>query len=762
MSAPGRLSLSTWACALAALALTVWLGRFLPDVAAGVIHAAAWEWSPGLGAALAFRIDGLGLLFALIVAGVGTLIFLYAGAYLRGHPHLDRLQGLLALFMISMLGVVLADDLLLLFVFWELTTVASYLLIGFDHERQEARQAAGRALLVTGAGGLCLLAGLLLLADAAGTTRLGELAPLGDSLRGHPRYPAILTLVLLGALTKSAQFPFHFWLPGAMAAPTPISAYLHSATMVKAGIYLLARLHPALGGTPAWMLALQAAGLITALWGSLMALRQTDLKLMLANTTLMALGTLTMLLGAESPPAIAAAVTFLLVHSLYKSALFLVVGNLDHACGTRELSRLGGLAPAMRLTALAAAGAAFSMAGFPPFLGFIGKELKYEGALALVNAPRLIAGAALAANAMMTAAALTIAWRPFAGRRLATPRAPHEAPLAMWLGPVLLALLGLGFGIDPDPVARCLVRPALASFFGEAPPVKLALYHGITAPLLLSFATLAAGWGLFRILPRAREILTTAAGRLPLRAEAVHDAVWDGLLRLAARLTRLLQDRPLRDHLAVLFAVAALLCGWALARGASLSPGPLPPPSARHWGPPLLIAAATLLVIATRSRLAAICALGVVGAGAALIFLTQGAPDLALTQLLVETLTVVIVALVLLRLPAPTVSGHRRSRAGRARDLMVALAAGADAACLLLAVLRHPYDPALGAYFAAQSVPAAHGRNIVNVILVDFRALDTLGEITVVVTAALAAYALLAPRSSGEGGRRQDGRGQRR
>ena len=345
----------------------------VPSIVSGETLRISAEWVPSLNVNLSFRLDGLSMVFALLISAIGAVVVLYSSAYLAGHSQLARYYLYLLTFTGAMLGLVLADNLVTLFVFWEMTTITSYLLVGFNHESPAARRAALQALLVTGGGGLALLAGIILMGIAAGSLEISEIAGRGDMLRSHDLYLPILVLVLLGAFTKSAQVPFHFWLPNAMAAPTPISAFLHSATMVKAGVYLLARLHPVLGGTDAWLWSLSTFGAATAVFGGVLAIRQTDLKALLAYTTVMALGTLVMFLGSQATVAIAAAMTFLVVHSLYKAALFMVAGIIDHQTGTRDLRQLGGMVAAMPITALAAAMAAFSMGGFPPFLGFIGK-----------------------------------------------------------------------------------------------------------------------------------------------------------------------------------------------------------------------------------------------------------------------------------------------------------------------------------------------------------------------------------------------------
>lgn len=718
----------------------------LPTVAGGDAIRIAHEWVPSLGISLSFLVDGLSLTFALLISGIGAFVALYSSAYLAGHPHLVRFHLYLLLFTVAMLGLVLANDLVTLFVFWELTTVASYLLIGFDHASAEARRSARQALLVTGAGGLALLAGLILLGAVGGSFELSAIVAQGDAVRGHALYLPILVLVLLGAFTKSAQVPFHFWLPNAMAAPTPVSAYLHSATMVKAGIYLLARMHPVLSGTDAWIWTLTIFGAVTALMASVLALRQTDLKLALAYTTVMALGTLTMFLGAEATVAVAAAVTFLVVHSLYKAALFLIVGIIDHETGTRQATQLRGLAGAMPITAAAAAAAGLSMAGFPPFLGFIGKELKYEGALAIASEPLLVATAAVLANALMVAVAGIVSLRPFLGVRHGTPKVPHEASVRMWLGPFVLAGLGLTFGLSPSLIAGSLVQPAVTAILGRPESVKLALWHGVNVPLLLSLLTFALGLAIYALHRRIRAGLARLESRLPATSDQVWDHLLDGLKALAAAQTNLLQSGVLRRYLFVVFASLVLAVGSALVVSDALRLSfAWPDLPVKHWAVAALIAGGVAMTVMTRSRLAAVCALGVVGVGVALVFLMFGAPDVAITQLLVETLVVVLLAAAMLRLPK---LGNDSATPGRGLNALLAVAVGGVVTLTLLAAVEGPIDRSVSAYFEESSVSEAFGRNVVNVILVDFRALDTFGEIAVVAAAALAAYALIrqAPR----------------
>ncbi len=737
--------------ALLPAGLFVLLAAGLGSSAAGEVRVWHLDWIPALGVTLSLRLDGLSMLFGLVITAAGTIVTLYSGAYLGGHPHSGRYQVLLQSFMVAMLGLVLADNLILLFVFWELTTFTSFLLIGFEHKQTDARESARQALFVTGAGGLAMLAGFVLIGQAAGTYSITELLARGDGLTRAARYPVILGLVLAGAFTKSAQFPFHFWLPNAMTAPTPISAFLHSATMVKAGIYLLARLHPVLAGPPAWTMTLTLFGAVTALTGAVLAFGQTDLKRVLAYTTLMALGMLTLFLGGTHTAALVAAMTFFLVHALYKSALFLVVGILDHETGTRQLDAVRGLWRAMPWTAAATLAAALSMAGFPLFFGFIGKEIMYDGALSMDYMPGPVTAAAVTANTLMTAVAGILFVRPFLGRRHPSPR-PHEAPAVMYGGPLLLGGTGILFGIIPWWVARWLIQPAVHAMGYDGQPVALSLFHGLSLPLLLSIVTLTVGVACYLARGLLARLVSRGTALWPLPLDGVYQGVLYAVQWIGRWQTRWLQNGSLHRYLFVILATFVGLSTWALTKGGQQPIlDSIPPLTLREWLLVGLEAAAVAAVVATRLRLVAISSLGVVGAGLALIFLIYGAPDVALTQLLVETLTVIIVAVVLLRLPDLR-SRECNDQPVRIADGLLAAAAGTVVAVMLPNATAPPLDREVTAFYEMQSLVAAHGRNIVNVILVDFRALDTLGEITVVALAGLSAFALIRRERKGHGG----------
>ncbi|WP_305044720.1 putative monovalent cation/H+ antiporter subunit A [Geoalkalibacter sp.] len=731
--------------ALLPLGLTLFLLRHLDAVAQGRILVARQPWVPGLGIDLSFYLDGLSLLFALLITGVGTLVMVYAGAYLHGRPQVGRFFFWLTLFMASMLGLVLAGNVLTLFIFWELTSLTSFFLIGFDHEREGARQAALQALLVTALGGAALLAGLLVLGQAAGGYDFATLLSRGEVLRAHPWYLAGLLLVLGGAFTKSAQVPFHFWLPSAMEAPTPVSAYLHSVTMVKAGVYLLARLHPVLGGTSAWFWLLVGFGGATLLTGAWLALWQSDMKRILAYTTVSALGGLILLLGIGSEAALHAALVYLLAHALYKGALFLTAGAVDHAVGSRDVNQLRGLARSLPLLAAAATAAALSMAGLPPLLGFVAKEALYRAALA-APAAGLLTGIVWVSGVLLVAAAALLVARPF----FAAPRASlaelHAPSPALWLGPVLLAAGGLLCGLAPGLVNRPLLTAAGAALTGGAlVPLDLALWHGFDAVLLLSLLTLAAGVALYLNLARLARLPSFWRGASSWGAARLYDLGVAGLYGLAYRQTRLLQNGYLRSYILTLVGFAVGLTAFTLV-GRGLSPAlpGLAEPRLFEGAVALMILCGALFAVFSPSRLSAVVAMGTIGYGVALIFVEFGAPDLAMTQFVIETMTVILFVLSIHRLPTYL---PRSSRWIQGRDAVVAIAAGGLMTLLMLLVLEAGGGSRVADFFAEQTWPAAHGRDIVNVILVDFRAMDTLGEIAVLTLAGVGVHALLRLRA---------------
>ncbi|MDX2104232.1 MAG: hydrogen gas-evolving membrane-bound hydrogenase subunit E [Alphaproteobacteria bacterium] len=730
---------------IAALAaLTVYLTQ-VSSVAEGLIPTAAFGAVPALGIAGGLRLDGLSLVFVLLITGIGALILLFAEGYLADDPKRKRLVAMLLVFMLAMLGAVTADDVIVLFVFWELTSLTSFLLVGYKHEREASRRAALQALLVTGGGGLVLLAGLILLTMAAGTTSLSGIIAAQSAVLADPLASVAMVLIILGCFTKSAQVPFHFWLPNAMAAPTPVSAYLHSATMVKLGVYLLARLNPLYQEEALWQALLSYGGIATALTGVCLAFRETDLKRVLAYTTVTALGTLVMLIGIAPDLSITAAMTFLVVHAFYKAALFMIAGAIDHAAGTRDASQLRGLGQVMPVTALAAGLAAFSMAGLPPFVGFVAKELIYEAKLEMGSAATGLIVAGFLVNAATVAIAVVLSWRLFAGRQLVAPSGaaspPHDPPLSMMVGPVVLACLGLMAGTLPTVLGAVLIDPAVTAVLGRPADVTLKLWHGFNAVLALSAATVTVGIVLYllweRLVPRLK-----AVSLLDRFGPSVGYEHWlAATLRLATRTTTTIQHGSLTGYVRTLVLVMAVAClGMLILRGGVAWPEGGASLDARAGLGGLMLIGLGGTVLA-RTALQAVLAMGLVGFTTALVFLMFGAPDVAFTQFAVETLLVVILTTALMRLPIQGRDG--RSRQQKLGDAGVALLCGVAVAAVLAAVLASPFDPRLSVWFGAESLPAAHGRNVVNVILVDFRALDTLGEITVLAIAAFAVVALL-------------------
>ena len=719
-----------WIMAAGPFLCLIIFARELTQLNVGVPKVVNWTWVPSLDINLGFFLDGFGCLFALLISGVGTMVFLYAGGYLAGSPKLGRFYGWISLFFGSMLGLVLSDNILVMFIFWELTSISSFMLIGHYHENERARICARQALVVTVSGGLILLAGLILLGLASGSWNFSEILA-GPSLAGHALYPAILTCVAIGAFTKSAQFPFHFWLPNAMAGPAPVSALLHSATMVKAGVFLLARVHPTLGGTDAWFFLLTSVGSITMVWNALLALRQDDLKKILAYSTTSVLGALVMLIGIGDPEAIQAAMVLLLAHGLYKGALFMAAGAIDHESGERSVDRLAGLRKLMPYTFGAAALAAFSNAGFPPMLGFIAKEYLYKAKIGHSDFLLPLLVLTVFANMCLVAVAWLVGFRPFLGKKKETPKKAHEAPWSMRIGPIVLALAGLIFGLNPDLIDQSIVAPAKSAVMGASYQVDLKLYSGINLPLVLSAVTLLGGVVMVRLYPRWRAL------KLPLvAAEDVFERILAGFLQLADRLTRITQNGRLHYYITtIVVAVSAFLAFTFLRSGSELGLARISEAYIHEWILVIAVCACAIMTTRARSRIVALLCAGGSGLGVALIFAFYSAPDLALTQLLIETLTVILFALAFHRLPA-----FRRysSKAKHIRDMVIAGFFGLLMTAFTLVAAHTDAPTHVADFFREASLPDGKGRNVVNVILVDFRALDTFGEIVVLGVGVLA------------------------
>ena len=734
---------SHWVIFLLPLGIFSYFMSYLPRICTTEceVFTFTYPWIRSLGIQLSFYLDGLSMIFALIITGVGMMVIFYSGAYFKGHPQHGRFYLYILIFMGSMLGVVMAENLITIFVFWELTSLSSYLLIGFNHEKEESRKAALQALLVTGLGGLALLAGFILTGIAGGTYSIAKLLDSGDIIRNHALYLPALALVLTGAFTKSAQVPFHFWLPSAMQAPTPVSTYLHSATMVKAGIYLLARFNPIMGSTLEWNYLITIAGVTTMLVGALMALYQTDLKKLLAYTTVSALGMLVLLLGIGTTLAIKAAMVFLMVHALYKGALFMIVGAVDHSTGTRDVTRLSGLMRVMPFIGIAAAFSGLSMSGFPPLLGFVGKELIYEAHLHAPNAAITLMTASIIGNAVNVTVAIMVGIFPFWGKTSATAKKAHPVQFAFWIGPFLMSLCGVILGIMPNSIAMPLISPAVTAIKAQTILVELKTWHGVTLVFMLSVLTVALGIGFFHFREKFRKFAPGLKFLIPFSPSRVYDYLLKGMLRFADLQTRFLQNGKLRYYLITIVLVTVSMVCTQLFRmkgfPVSISFSGL---QFYEAGLVLVMFMATIMAMVTPSRMAAVASLGVIGFGVAMIYVLFGAPDLALTQFLVETLTVIIFVLVIYHLPYFQEFSSTKSRI---RDAIVAFLAGSLMTILILTARHVQIAQQISTYFSENSAPLAHGRDIVNVILVDFRAIDTMGEITVLSIAAIGVYALI-------------------
>jgi multicomponent K+:H+ antiporter subunit A len=755
MPANARNIESTWSGIVALIALAG-VAMHFPDVRDGGVVREQIAWLPGIGVDFVLRMDGFAWMFALLVTGIGLLVVLYARYYMSPADPVPRFFAFLLAFMGAMLGLVLSGNVIQLAFFWELTSLTSFMLIGYWHHRADARRGARMALIVTGSGGLCLLGGVLLLGRIAGSYDLDAILAAGDAVRADPLYGVTLALVLAGAFTKSAQVPFQFWLPHAMAAPTPVSAYLHSATMVKAGVFLLARLWPVLAGTESWFWIVGGIGACTLVFGAYAAMFERDLKGLLAYSTISHLGLITLLLGLGSPLAAVAAIFHMMNHATFKAALFMAAGVIDHETGTRDIARLNGLYAAMPITATLAMVASGAMAGVPLLNGFLSKEMFFAETVFVSSLPWIEWGLPLAATvAGMFAViyALRFSVDIFFGR-LATdlPRTPHEPVRWMRVPIELLVLACVVVGIFPartigpalDTAARAVLGP-------DMPAYDLAVWHGFNAPLAMSVVALAGGvLGYLWLRPRFARGLRHAPLVDRLDGKRLFERALAGLNLFARACIATLAARRLQPQMFLLVAMAVLASAAALWHG-GLTWGDRPrvPASSEvvtFWLIGIVCGVAAAWQ-AKYHRLAALTMLGVVGLVVCLTFVWFSAPDLALTQLVVEVVTTVLFLLGLRWLPKRVAADDPRialrARLRRGRDLVLALVAGGGMAALSYALLTRPAPQSISPFFLARALPEGGGTNVINVMLVDFRAFDTLGEITVLCAVALAVYALL-------------------
>lgn len=730
-----------------------------PRMSMGEVLRYEVEWMPSLGLNFVLRLDGFAWMFLALIAAIGALVMLYARYYMSAEDPVPRFFSFLLAFMGSMIGVVLSGNLVQLAFFWELTSLFSFLLIGYWYHTAAARDGARISLTVTALGGLCLFAGVLLIGRIVGSYDLDVVLAAGDQIREHALYLPALILVLLGALTKSAQFPFHFWLPQAMAAPTPVSAYLHSATLVKAGVFLMARLWPVLAGTDAWFLIVGGAGIITLLLGAYVAIFENDLKGLLAYSTISHLGLITLLLGMNSEVAMVAAIFHIMNHATFKASLFMAAGIIDHETGTRDIRRLSGLHRSMPFTTRLAMVAAAAMAGVPLLNGFLSKEMFFAQALA-VQAPspwllEVLPLAAMLGSAFGVTYSLRFIHGAFFGPEPTDlPRPPKEPPSWMRFPVEVLVLACIIVGILPAATVGLFLHNAVQSILGsDTPEYSLALWHGFTPPLLMSFIAFLGGVILYLLLQNRLKkgiefppLIPRLEGRRMFEVTMVFLS-W----RLSRFLEGILSTRRLQPQLRLVLCAALAAGGLAVyLRGVgpgNLTPAAIDPALAVLWA----VGAAGALGAAWQAkyhRLAALILMGVAGLVICVTFVWFSAPDLALTQLLVEVVTTVLLLLGLRWLPKRFETPETRQQdvitiSRRLFDLAIAIAAGAAMAGLAFAVMTRMPPDLLAQHFLARAYTQGGGTNVVNVILVDFRGFDTLGEITVLGAVALAAFALL-------------------
>ncbi|WP_026119433.1 Na+/H+ antiporter subunit A [Nocardiopsis ganjiahuensis] len=720
---------------------TVWALFQLRTVLNGGTLSESVEWAPQFSLRLGLHMDALGLVMTLIAAGVGTLILFYCARYFNdSEPGLGRFAGVFVAFAGAMLGLVLADDLIQLFVYWELTTVFSYLLVGHNAEKKESRRAAMTALTVTTFGGLAMLVGMIMLGEAAGTYVISEIV--ADPPAGGAVVNASLVLIMVGAMSKSALFPFSLWLPAAMQAPTPVSGYLHAAAMVKAGVYLVARLTPAFGDAAVWQGMALFFGVVTMVFGGWKALRQYDLKLVLAYGTISQLGFLIALLGTGTRAAALAGIAMLIAHSLFKAPLFLVVGIIDHSAGTRDLRELSGLRRSMPTTFWVSVVVLASMSGLPPTAGFAAKELAFGAFTHGGTLDTLVLVGLVLGSTFTVAYSLRFLWGAFLDKEGVRPT-PVHAPGALFLAP---AVVLAGLSLVGGPLSSW-ADPFLAVYADTVPPgpheeytTHLALWHGWELPLLLSAVCVAVGLVLFYFRNRVTWLSTRLAFVNP---ERNYRRMLAGLENLALQVTGSTQRGSLPVYLGTILVVLVVAAGIPMVTG-RLWEGPNP--GIRLWDTPvqiipaLIIVITCLMILFVRRRLFAVILVGIGGYGVAALYYLQGAPDIALTQFLVETVSLVVFVLVLRRFPTHFSSPALRGR--RIWNMAIGAGTGLVMAAMTWFALAGRQEPSVSEGYEAAAHEAG-GYNIISVLLVDVRAWDTMGEISVLAAAAAGVASLM-------------------
>ncbi|MGM7634086.1 Na+/H+ antiporter subunit A [Bacillus sp. Hm123] len=769
-----------WFVLILPIVLFTYFLQFLPVTRDNQAIQKSFDWIPSLGISFTAYVDGLGLLFALLITGIGALVVLYSIFYLsKEKEKLHNFYVYLLMFMGAMLGVVLSDNLITLYMFWELTSISSFLLIAYWYDRDRSRYGALKSMLITVFGGLAMLGGFLLLSIMGDTFSIRELIAQASELNDHPLFLFALLLVLIGAFTKSAQFPFYIWLPDAMEAPTPVSAYLHSATMVKAGIYLVARLSPIFAFSEYWFWLVGGVGIFTLFWGSFNAVKQTDLKGILAFSTVSQLGLIMSLLGVGAAAlqfdgiddniytaATIAAVFHLINHATFKGSLFMVVGIVDHETGTRDIRKLGGLLSLMPITFTVAVIGAFSMAGLPPFNGFLSKEMFFTGMIQLLELDLfnlqtwglLFPVLAWVGSVFTFIYSMMIVFKTFTGKYQPEKleKTPHEAPIGMLIPPIILAVLVVVFGIFPNILSYNLIQPAVAAIIpslvesGEKIPVHISHWHGFNTELMMTIGVVALGAIMYMTLNKWSKVYQIFPNKVTLNA--LYDTSLYAAERGSYTLTKSVMTGYIRTYLVYVFVFFIGILGFTMwtEDAFKMDTSNLAPIGIYEVALVLLIVLATSTILVAKSRLTSIVALGAVGYTVSLFFVIFRAPDLALTQLVIETVSVALFLLCFYHLPK--LSRHEERMRFKLGNLLIS--AGVGIVVTLIAISAHSTKmfESISKYYIENTYDKAGGENMVNVILVDFRGFDTLFEVCVLGIAALGIYGLIKLRLEKKGG----------
>lgn len=733
--------------------LLVYFSIFYPTISETQGIKDVYKWVPSLGINLGFNLDALSWTFCMLISGIGALVFKYASSYLSGHKYLNRFYAYLSLFMMAMLGLVMSDNIFSLFIFWELTSISSFFLIGFNNEDDTSRKNALMALGITAAGGFVLLTGLIILHYIAESSSISYILSQRELIQNNGLYPLSFICILIGAATKSAQFPFHFWLPNAMKAPTPISAYLHSATMVKAGIYLLARFTPALGGSEIWFWSLSIVGGITMVYAALQIIFKTDLKAILAYSTIAALGVMVFLLGLGSEAALTAVTSFIVAHALYKAGLFMIVGIIDHEAHTRDVTYLSGLKKVMPMVSVAGLILALTSAGLPGTLGFITKDLMYEATWHDSEwwIKYIGTGGLLFTNILMLYAGFQAGIRPFSGNikpEFEKIKMPYKG---LWVPPLILGSLSILWGLWPQLFGEIFIYKMDDIVNHGNIKTELKIWHGLNTILLLSVITLLIGGIIYALYLTNHKVEKAVEKLNKISPQSFILGFSEVIRKFAFLYTRILLNGYLRVYLMVIISFTTILVGYKLLIDVPLAINTTGLNEFRFYefSVFIIMVASILVTISTNSRLTSIAGLSVLGLCICLIFVFYGAPDLAMTQFTIDTLTVVLFMLVMYRLPAYLTVSGKKINAIKIRDAIIAGSFGLLISIIALQVLVTPAEKKISDFYGEYAYSVGKGKNVVNVILVDFRGFDTMIETMVLSIAAIGVYSMLKIKTTG-------------